>query len=677
MDAIDIHNRARVEVSNLKDERSDFDLGTTKKKESQKFQKDRHQNSKNTGEEYGKNRTSIAPSTRGSNLNMLDKGGSPTSESSLTSSPVVGPAPLCRQFWNAGNYKLFQDQSKKFSYLKRGSSYLHVHPMFLHSNATSHKWVFGAFAELLDNAIDEQIENGATFVSVDRIFNPRDGSHALVIQDDGGGMDPNAIRHCMSFGFSDKQKEHAIGKYGNGFKTGSMRLGADVIVFSRHSKTRMLTQSVGLLSYTFLRQLDYDRIVLPAVDFKFSSSTGAFIPIRDHGEEHFSSNLFMLLKWSPFATEEQMLKQFDDIGPHGTKIIIYNLWMNDNGEMELDFDSDPEDIHITGDPRLLVSQRIDQHIANRYQYSLRAYLSILYLRLPTHFSIILRGQLIQHHNIADDLKLHEFILYEPQASGTEEAKVVTTIGFLKEAPHVNIHGFCIYHQNRLILPFWPAVKNASGSQGRGVVGVLEANFIQPTHNKQDFERTSLFQKLETRLKQMTAEFWKLYCGQIGYQPVVKVSPRVAHSTEPLSLNLARPVPDPGLTTPVLSGRKRRSPDSHSNNLHQGFDGKMQHDSQVQVEHAGTESCSTGSGKHEKEQPNDIVKNQSHDQERINHLLQARKELQSQILGWERQEPELNLKVQQLRHELEEVRRLYETLMAESEAMVSVKEERGL
>lgn len=118
MDAIDIHNRARVEVSNLKDERSDFDLGTTKKKESQKFQKDRHQNSKNTGEEYGKNRTSIAPSTRGSNLNMLDKGGSPTSESSLTSSPVVGPAPLCRQFWNAGNYKLFQDQSKKFSYLK-------------------------------------------------------------------------------------------------------------------------------------------------------------------------------------------------------------------------------------------------------------------------------------------------------------------------------------------------------------------------------------------------------------------------------------------------------------------------------------------------------------------------------------------------------------------------------
>ncbi|KAJ0542789.1 hypothetical protein HanHA89_Chr09g0343641 [Helianthus annuus] len=31
-----------------------------------------------------------------------------------------------------------------------------VHPKFLHSNATSHKWAFGAIAELLDNAVDEQ-----------------------------------------------------------------------------------------------------------------------------------------------------------------------------------------------------------------------------------------------------------------------------------------------------------------------------------------------------------------------------------------------------------------------------------------------------------------------------------------------------------------------------------------
>lgn len=34
--------------------------------------------------------------------------------------------------------------------------------------------------------------------------------------------------------------------------------------------------------------------------------------------------------------------QFDDLGQHGTKVVIYNLWLNDNGDLELDFDTDAE-----------------------------------------------------------------------------------------------------------------------------------------------------------------------------------------------------------------------------------------------------------------------------------------------------------------------------------------------
>jgi len=30
--------------------------------------------------------------------------------------------------------------------------------------------------------------------------------------DDGGGMDPEAMRRCMSFGFSDKKSQFAIGR---------------------------------------------------------------------------------------------------------------------------------------------------------------------------------------------------------------------------------------------------------------------------------------------------------------------------------------------------------------------------------------------------------------------------------------------------------------------------------
>jgi hypothetical protein len=32
-----------------------------------------------------------------------------------------------------------------------------------------------------------------------------------------------------------------------------------------------------------------------------------------------------------------------------------------------------------------------------------------------------------------------------------QGQVITSIGFLKEAPHVGFHGFNVYHKNRLIL----------------------------------------------------------------------------------------------------------------------------------------------------------------------------------------------------------------------------------
>jgi hypothetical protein len=32
-----------------------------------------------------------------------------------------------------------------------------THPKFLHSNSTSHQWAFGAFAELIDNAVDPDV----------------------------------------------------------------------------------------------------------------------------------------------------------------------------------------------------------------------------------------------------------------------------------------------------------------------------------------------------------------------------------------------------------------------------------------------------------------------------------------------------------------------------------------
>uniref|UniRef100_F6HUX5 Morc S5 domain-containing protein n=1 Tax=Vitis vinifera TaxID=29760 RepID=F6HUX5_VITVI len=628
---------------------------------------------------------------------MSDQDSTSMDESSLFSATVVCPAPVCRQFWKAGNYDI--GHGSKATNVK---NHLCVHPMFLHSNATSHKWAFGAIAELLDNAFDE-IQNGATFVVIDKIPNPRDGNPALLIQDDGGGMDPEAIRHCMSFGFSAKKSKTSIGQYGNGFKTSTMRLGADVIVFSRHLKERSPTQSIGLLSYTFLRQTGCNKIVVPVVDYEFNASTGKYGPILPHGKKHFSLNLSMLLQWSPYSTEDELLLQFDDIGQHGTKIVIYNLWLNDEGHMELDFDSDVEDICINRGPKLFqkgkhVNPIYDQHMANLYHYSLRIYSSILYLRIPQCFRIILRGRVVEHHNIANDLKFWEIILYRPHIGGNVEVPVLTTIGFLKDAPHVNIHGFNVYHRNRLILPFWRVVKNTTNSNARGVVGVLEANFIEPTHNKQDFEKTSLFQRLEDRLKQMTMEYWDSHCELIGYQQVKKTRAPVPSQeslysrthgcSEPVLMNHSCHVVDSskdassaigsfqfaGTTPPHVSARNPGKPvDSYQISSQQGLHTKWkQHKPPVELEHAkrhkgsGPDSTDILCNREEK------AVSESQDQETLS-IMQENEKLQSQLLEYEKTEQELNLKMQQLKRQLEDVRCEYAELLAESESLNSIEE----
>ncbi|XP_042383218.1 protein MICRORCHIDIA 5-like isoform X2 [Zingiber officinale] len=73
---------------------------------------------------------------------------------------------------------------------------------------------------------------------------------------------------------------------------------------------------------------------------------------------------------------------FNDMGNHGTKIIIYNLWHNDTGETELDFEIDE-----------------------------KVYCSILYLHMPDNFKIILYECEVEHHYIARDLKYCECVQY--------------------------------------------------------------------------------------------------------------------------------------------------------------------------------------------------------------------------------------------------------------------------
>ncbi|KAL6524494.1 hypothetical protein OROHE_016165 [Orobanche hederae] len=601
------------------------------------------------GESNFHNGRSTILKTPNNGASFLDQEHAPTDDPSFCSTSSICPAPICRQFWKAGNY---DDRLSIKSTYRNGTGYLRIHPKFLHSNATSHKWAFGAMAELLDNSVDE-IRNGATFVIVDKTSTPRDGNPALLIQDDGGGMDPEAMRRCLSFGFSDKKSKDAIGRYGNGFKTSSMRLGADVVVFSRCQRARRLTQSVGLLSYTFLMQTRHDRIVVPMVDYEFDTDSGTWKTL--HSEQHLKSNLSILLQWSPVATEAELMKQCDDIGAHGTKIIIYNLWHNCEGKMELDFESDSEDIYLSSKDNNTAKSASrkdtnEQHLANRIQRSLRAYLSVLYLRAPENFCMLLRGRVVEYHNIANDLKYPEFILYRPQ----------------------NVE------------PFWHVV-TFSDSRGRGVVGVLEANFIEPTHNKQEFEKTPVFQKLETRLKEMTQEYWDYHCGLIGYQ--VKKAPRPtmtiphAASNSRLGNSIYQPVMlgiDSRRKVSALSNHVAAKSGRSVLSIYQNSPGNTSkrkgHDHVVEpgrVKRVGvvgsrisSNSCS--------DSPQHAV--ESAKQLEAANMIEDNRNLRAQCQEFEKTDEELGLKITRLTEEVREARRERVRVLLELKLLEKVKRE---
>ncbi|KAG7555083.1 Histidine kinase/HSP90-like ATPase superfamily [Arabidopsis suecica] len=431
---------------------------------------------------------------------------------------------LSRQFWKAGD----DDEAAPVPLYCSNDAAVRVHPQFLHANATSHKWALGALAELLDNSLDE-VSNGATYVHVDSTTNKRDGkSSILIVEDNGGGMNPSTFRECLSLGYSRKRNlANRVGQYGNGFKTSTMRLGADAIVFSRCRgiNGNNPTQSIGMLSYTFLYETRKCEAIVPTIDFELVDNK--WKEIVYNSTEEWVDNLETIVRWSPYLSQQDLLDQFNHLEEQGTRIVIYNLWEDDEGKLELDFDTDPHDIQLRGVNRDEKNIEMAKTYPNSrhfltYRHSLRSYASILYLKRPDNFRIILRGKDVEYHSILDDMMMTDEKTYKPTRSpewpDQDEMVASLKLGFVKDAHHhIDIQGFNVYHKNRLIKPFW-RVWNAAGSDGRGVIGILEANFIQPAHNKQGFERTVVLSKLENRLIQHQKNYWSSRCHEIGYAP---------------------------------------------------------------------------------------------------------------------------------------------------------------
>jgi hypothetical protein len=130
-----------------------------------------------------------------------------------------------------------------------------------------------------------------------------------------------------SFGFCDKlsieSTKKSVGRYGNGFKSGSMRIGNDVLVFTKQKYGgNKVLKIVSMLSQTFLKEIAAETVVLPIVSWTEDPQLGNQI----ENSEICTQSLNEIIKYSGlFSTTQEILNQFDIIIKQGTRIIIYNL----------------------------------------------------------------------------------------------------------------------------------------------------------------------------------------------------------------------------------------------------------------------------------------------------------------------------------------------------------------
>ncbi|XP_032242362.2 ATPase MORC2A isoform X2 [Nematostella vectensis] len=441
---------------------------------------------------------------------------------------------------------------------------------YLHTNSTTHEFLFGALAELVDNARDASSKKIDIYTEPAESFR---GKFMLCFKDDGDGMDQSEVANVIQFGRSIKRKvdQHMIGQYGNGLKSGTMRIGKDMLLFSKKNNTL----NCLFLSQTFLKQEKLDDVVVPMPSWDGSTKQ----PLLREGEKLADHRLEVgiIMKYSPFKTEQDLLDEFDKLNKTGTLVVVYNMQTMDNGEPELDIVSDPHDIKMA-DPNAGERYCEDDSVLPERK-SFRAYSAILYLdpkmkiyiqhkkvhtrRLITclykpreyqftssrfkrrsekeadkaeeEYKLAQSNcrDVVAHKNemedpanlskmsMADQRKLNKEVA-EAQADVIMKKKTAMMKRKSTKDPKtlkfmfgINLEnrkccGVMVYNCSRLIKLYEKVgCQTEGGIKGYGVIGIVDIPYLvlEPTHNKQDFADHKEFKSLTRALGEHLDHYW--------------------------------------------------------------------------------------------------------------------------------------------------------------------------
>uniref|UniRef100_A0A8C7Q1G3 CW-type domain-containing protein n=1 Tax=Oncorhynchus mykiss TaxID=8022 RepID=A0A8C7Q1G3_ONCMY len=437
---------------------------------------------------------------------------------------------------------------------------------YLHTNSTTHEFLFGALAELVDNSRYQQC---TSLCSYSQFFKRPDlrGGYMLCFLDDGTGMDPNEATHVIQFGKSTKRTPDSthIGQYGNGLKSGSMRIGKDFVLFTKKDNTL----SCLFLSRTFHEEEGLDEVIVPLPTWDLLTRQ----PITGDPEK-FAIETELIYKYSPFNNEQQLMEQFNKMeGSSGTLVIIYNLKLMDTREPELDVETDHQDILMAGtpsegvkperrsfrayaavlyiDPRMRIF--IQGHKVRTKRLSCCLYKPRVYKYTSTRFKTRAEQEVKKADHLAkiaeekareaeskslsleaklgDDLSKESRIMLRKAQEGAmmlrREAEVKKMIQeskqkALKEPKELSfifgvsieqrdLDGMFVYNCSRLIKMYEKTGPQLEGGMAcGGVVGVVDVPYLvlEPTHNKQDFADAKEYRHLLRAMGEHLAQYWK-------------------------------------------------------------------------------------------------------------------------------------------------------------------------
>ncbi|NXF96879.1 MORC2 protein, partial [Eubucco bourcierii] len=371
----------------------------------------------------------------------------------------------------------------------------------------------------------------------------------------------------IQFGKSAKRSPEStqIGQYGNGLKSGSMRIGKDFILFTKKENTITCL----LLSRTFHEEEGIDEVIVPLPTWSARSRE----PLTDNMEK-FAIETELIYKYSPFKSEQEVMEQFSKIrGDQGTLVIIFNLKLMDNGEPELDVTSDPRDIQMAEtppegtkperrsfrayaavlyiDPRMRIF--INRHKVQTKRLSCCLYKPRMYkytskrfktraeqeVKKAEHMARIAEEKAREAESKARALELRlggdltresRVTLRQAQNSAItlrREADVKKRIKdakqrALKEPKELNfifgvnieqrqLDGMFIYNCSRLIKMYEKVGPQLEGGMAcGGVVGVVDVPYLvlEPTHNKQDFADAKEYRHLLKAMGEHLVQYWK-------------------------------------------------------------------------------------------------------------------------------------------------------------------------